>query len=136
MEADDLQAAYDAYVTAKGKFDDQSNAITRGDSGDFELLLQLLHVLNIAQHCFSALAAQVTVQSRKSQHLRCRSSSRRAMTLRTPKDVGFAFAAVRKPNSAVPLRALIEASIKQQTDGESALRASGASWRTELPGLN
>ncbi|MEX3968749.1 hypothetical protein AB4Y42_42685 [Paraburkholderia sp. EG286B] len=66
MEADDLQAAYDAYVTAKGKFEDESNAITRGDSGDVELLVQLLHVLNIAQHRFSALAAQVTVQSRKS----------------------------------------------------------------------
>ncbi|MEM5314304.1 hypothetical protein [Paraburkholderia sp. JHI869] len=65
MEADDLQAAYDAFVTAKGKFEDHSNAITRGDSSDVELLLQLLHELNIAQHRFSALATQVTAQNRK-----------------------------------------------------------------------
>ncbi|MEX3968750.1 hypothetical protein AB4Y42_42690 [Paraburkholderia sp. EG286B] len=52
------------------------------------------------------------------------------------RDVGFAFAAVRKPFSAEQLRDLIEASIKQQTDGESALRARGASWGTALPDLN
>ncbi|MEM5314371.1 hypothetical protein [Paraburkholderia sp. JHI869] len=66
MEADDLQAAYDAFVVARGKFEDQSNAIARGDSSDTELLLQLLGELNFAQLCFSALAAHIPAEKRES----------------------------------------------------------------------
>lgn len=64
MDADALQAAYDAFVTARGKFEDHSNAVARGDSSDFEQLVLLLGELNAAQHRFSTLAEKVTLEMR------------------------------------------------------------------------
>ncbi|HKR43349.1 MAG TPA: hypothetical protein VJU59_27315 [Paraburkholderia sp.] len=62
MEVDDLQAAYDAFVTVRGKFEDQSIAMIRGDSSDIELLARLLCEHNAAQRRFSAIATQITAE--------------------------------------------------------------------------
>lgn len=70
MELDDLQAAYEAFTLARGKFDDQANAMKRGYSDDFQLLMLLLDELNQAQHRFSTAAAKIVEGEKESCHLR------------------------------------------------------------------
>lgn len=66
MEADELQAAYDVFVTARGKFEDQTRAMARGDSSDFQLLELLLCEFNAAAHHFSVVASSMVAEKKGS----------------------------------------------------------------------
>src|SRR5262249_38752806 len=66
MEADDLQAAYDAFVTARERFGEQTHAMVRGDSSDFQLLELLLSEFNAAAHHFWVVASSMVAAKKGS----------------------------------------------------------------------